>query len=124
MADLECHFDDFFDRQQPLGRAVSRKRTVRHELYDDVAVIVLHRCIEQPDDVRVLQPADELGLVEERDAIHARQRAGCAAGAVKELHCDHALGEAVLPEQHPRSGALTEFAQHRVLPDVLREAGH
>jgi hypothetical protein len=70
---IEDNPHDFVDRQQVVRPAVGRQcpRAV-HVLHDDVIAAVLLAGVEDRQDVRVLQPAHHLRLVEEHLARDAQ----------------------------------------------------
>jgi hypothetical protein len=69
----ENDFDDVVDTEQIVGFAVGRKRArAMHVLGDDIVAAVLLARVVDRQNVRMLESAHHLGLVEEHFARHPR----------------------------------------------------
>ena len=118
-AALEHHLDDSLKRQEVVHDRVLREGSAGDVVHHHVAVFVLHRRIEQGNDVRMLQLADQSGFGEECAAVVAAER-GIFQRVVEDLDCDITLRECIAGAIHRTRGATAQFAKEVVLADRRR----
>jgi len=118
--------DHVVDPQQVVRAAIRRQRACAVDmLRDDVAVVALFACVEDRQDVGMLQHAHHVGFGQEHLPCDARLVLVAARVKVVDLDRDVAAIERVVREVHRAGAASTHFVDDHVLADLFgdRAAG-